>query len=257
MSVFILKLIAMGSMVIDHLGYSYFFDSLFMRSVGRLAFILYAFLIAEGYYHLRNKSNRLKMHVIKIIVLCLITEVPFDLFDNRKWMNLSVQSSLPTLMLGFLALILSGIWIEKFREKKAVSVVGAILICLAAATVSYIIKSEYKFAGVFLIVFFHLYLRKVDDLNLPARFVTLSIIFAVHICIYVWSRSGFGGWEAISRAALAFKPRLVGTLCTIVPIALYNRKLGYHSKWFSWLYSIFYPLQFVVLIIARYFIRGF
>lgn len=257
MSVFILKLIAMGSMVIDHLGYSYFFDNLFMRSVGRLAFILYAFLIAEGYYHLKNKSDRLKIHALKIFVLCLITEVPFDLFDSRKWMNLSVQSSLPTLMLGFLALILSGIWIEKFREKKTVSVVGTIFIFLTAATVSYLIKSEYKFAGVLLIVFFYLYLRRVDTLNLPARFASLSIVFAVHICIYIWSRSGFGGLEAISKAALAFKPRLVGTLCAIIPIALYNRKLGYHSKWFSWLYSIFYPLQFVVLIIARYFIRGY
>ena len=95
MSVFVLKLIAMLSMVIDHLGYPFFFDSLFMRSIGRLAFILYAFLIAEGYYHLRNKPDQLSTHVIKIFVLCLITEVPFDLFDSRAWNNFSTQSSLP------------------------------------------------------------------------------------------------------------------------------------------------------------------
>ena len=257
MSVFVLKLIAMLSMVIDHLGYPFFFDSLFMRSIGRLAFILYAFLIAEGYYHLRNKPDQLRTHVIKIFVLCLITEVPFDLFDSRAWNNFSTQSSLPTLMLSFLALILSGVWIEKFREKKVVSFLGAVIICLVAASVSYLIKSEYKFAGVLLIVFFYLYLRKANELNLPARFAALSALFAAHICIYIWSRSGFGDWEAISKAALVFKPRLAGTVCTIIPIAFYNRKLGYHSKWFSWLYSIFYPLQFVVLLVARYFIRGF
>ena len=257
MSVFILKLIAMCSMVIDHLGYPFFFDNLLMRSIGRLAFIIYAFLIAEGYYHLKDKPGRLKIHVIKIFVLCLITEIPFDLFDSRKWINLSTQSSLLTLMLGFQALILSGVWIERFKEKKTVSIVGSVLICLALATASYLIKSEYKFAGVLLIVFFYLYLKRVDDMSLSMRFAALVCLFAVHLCIYMWSRSGFGNWEAVTKAALAFKPRLVGTLCSIIPLAFYNRKLGYHSKWFSWLYSIFYPLQFVVLLIARYFIRGF
>ena len=64
MSVFILKLIAMGSMVIDHLGYSYFFGNQVMRFIGRFAFIIYAFLIAEGYYHLKRKLNRLKGYLI-------------------------------------------------------------------------------------------------------------------------------------------------------------------------------------------------
>ncbi len=257
MTVFILKMIAMSSMLIDHLGYPVFFNSLFMRSIGRLAFIIYAFLIAEGYYHLRKKQDRLKTHVIKIFILCLITEVPFDLFDSRAWINLNTQSSLPTLMLGFLALILSGTWIEKFKEKRAVSVAGAVIICLAVATVSYLIKSEYKFAGVLLIVFFYLYLVKAGDSKVPVRFITLIILFAVYIPLYIWSRAKFGGWTDIITAANAFKPRFVGTICTIIPLAFYNRKLGYHSKWFSWLYSIFYPLQFVVLLVARYFIRGF
>ena len=244
-------------MVIDHLGYPFFFNSLFMRSIGRLAFIIYAFLIAEGYYHLKDKPGQLKGHVIKILILCLIVEIPFDRFDSRSWFNFSTQSSLPTLMLGFLALILSGMWVEKFRDKKAISVTGSIAILLALATASYLIKSEYKFAGVILIVFFYLYLRDVADRKLSLRLITLAILFAIYIPISIWSRAKFGGWSEISAATKAFQPRIVGTLCSTIPLALYNRKLGYHSKRFSWLYSIFYPLQFVVLLIARYFLRGF
>ena len=257
MTVFILKLIAMGSMVIDHLGYPFFFDSLFMRSIGRLAFIIYAFLIAEGYYHLKDKPDRINAHILKIFILCLVTEIPFDLFDSGKWFNLSTQSSLLTLMLGFLALIVSGRWTGKYREQYAVSVAGSVAICLAAATASYVIKSEYKFAGVLLIVFFYLYLRRTGDQKLPIRFIGLIILFAVYIPLYIWSRAKFGGWSEIIVASKAFQPRLAGTLCSIIPLTLYNRKLGYHSKWFGWLYSIFYPLQFVVLVIARHVIRGF
>lgn len=92
-----------------------------------------------------------------------------------------------------------------------------------------------------------------DDIT---RHYTFSID-AAYICTYIWASAEFGSWPAIAEAAASFNRRLIGSLVAIIPLAFYNRKLGYHSKWFGWLYSIFYPLQFAVLIIARYFIRGF
>lgn len=257
MSVFILKLIAMGSMIIDHLGYPFFFGNQIMRFIGRLAFIIYAFLIAEGYYHLKDKPDRLRIHVIKLFVLSLITEVPFDLFDHEKWINFSTQSSLPTLMAGFMALVLYGYWKKRNRERPAIVTIGSMVIFVAFAYLSFLIKSEYKFAGVLLIGMYYLYLCHADNMNLSNRFTALVVLISVYICIYVWSRADFGNWQTVFTMAGNIKVRLIGTVVSIIPIAFYNRKLGYHSKWFSWLYSIFYPLQFVVLIIARYFIRGF
>ena len=257
MSVFILKLIAMGSMVIDHLGYSYFFGNQLMRLIGRLAFIIYAFLIAEGYYHLKKKPSRLKGHLIKIFILCLITEPLFDYFDHGKWINLSTQSSLITLISGFLALIISGWWQNKNKDSPCASFIGTVVIFCVMATASYLLRGEYKFAGVLLIGMFYLYLCKADNMSLPKKMIVLEGIIIIYIGIYLWSRSEFGNVQAVASMAERLRPRIAGMLVSILPIAFYNRKLGYHSKWFSWLYSIFYPLQFVVLLVARYFIRGF
>lgn len=257
MSVFILKLIAMSSMVIDHLGYSYFFGNQVMRFIGRVAFIIYAFLIAEEYYHLKKKPSRLKYHIIKLFILCLITEMLFDYFDHGKWINISTQSSLISLKFGFLALIVSGWWKNTYKDKTRASIIGEVIIFGVMATASYLLRGEYKFAGVLLIGMFYIYLCKADNMPLPKKMIVLEGIIIIYIGIYLWSRSEFGNVQTIASMAENLRPRLAGMLVSILPLAFYNRELGYHSKWFSWLYSIFYPLQFVVLIIARYFIRGF
>ena len=85
----------------------------------------------------------------------------------------------------------------------------------------------------------------------------LLLIDIIYICIYVWASAGFTGGEAMVEEAISFNRRLIGSLLAVFPLAFHNRKLGYHSKWFGWLYSCFYPLQFAVLIVARYIIRGF
>lgn len=43
-----LKLLAMAAMLVDHMGYLLFPTAMWMRYVGRLAFPIFAFQIAEG-----------------------------------------------------------------------------------------------------------------------------------------------------------------------------------------------------------------
>lgn len=50
-----LKIIAAVLMVIDHLGYFLFPQVIILRILGRLSFPIFAFMIAEGCYHTRNK----------------------------------------------------------------------------------------------------------------------------------------------------------------------------------------------------------
>lgn len=257
MTVFIIKLIAMSTMLVDHIAYWFVDNNNVMRNIGRLAFISYAFLISESYYHLRNKPLRLKSHVIKLLFLCLITETLYDQFSRCKWVNWEMQSVLPTLLLGFTALIAIGWWMDKVSANKTIRNAGAAVICLAAALATYYIRSGYEFGGVILIVLFYLYLQKADDLTLPQRIGLLLLIDAVYICTYIWASSHFGSWPEIMESAASFNRRLAGSLIAVVPLAFYNRKLGYSSKWFGWVYSFFYPLQFVVFIIARHHIRGF
>lgn len=256
MTVFILKLIAMGSMLVDHTAYWLVDNNNVMRNIGRLAFITYAFLIAESYYHLRERPERLKRHACKLFVLCLVSEPLYDQFTRRKWINWELQNVLPTLLFGFIALIIIGWWHNK-NTNIVYRYIGSVIICFVAAITSYAVRSEYEFGGVILIVLFYLYLKKAEGFTLPQRIVCLLLIDAAYICTYIWASAGFGSWTAITEAAASFNRRLIGALVAFIPLAFYNRKLGYHSKWFSWLYSIFYPLQFIVLLVARYFLRGF
>ena len=54
-----LKIIAMISMVIDHVGDMFFPELLWLRMIGRLAMPVFAFCITEGYIHTRNRKKYL------------------------------------------------------------------------------------------------------------------------------------------------------------------------------------------------------
>ncbi len=278
MSVFVLKIIAMITMAVDHVGFQLMDNNLFMRLIGRTAFMVYAFLMAEGYYHLKDAPDRLAKHAGKLVLLCLVTEVPFDLFEFRQWVNFQTQSVLPTLLLGFAALIASGRWMayaapggsarqiehaapdgmaetDAAGGRRIIGIAGSIAICLAAAAAARVIHSEYSFAGVLLVVMFYLCMEKTGEEPFPVRALALAGVYAAYLLLYIWQRSGFGGWQEFTAMARGYRLWFSATGLTIIPLLFYNRHLGYHSRWFDALYSCFYPLQFVVIIVVRMFLE--
>ena len=70
-----LKVLAMISMVFDHVGDMFFPGVAWLRMVGRLAMPIFAFFIAEGYSHTHDKKKYLK----RMGIFALISEIPFDL----------------------------------------------------------------------------------------------------------------------------------------------------------------------------------
>ena len=82
MSVFTLKILAMASMVCDHMGYWLYLEKLIsteiytvMRSFGRMAFPLFCFLIANGVAHSKDKKAYLK----RLCAFALFSQIPFVL----------------------------------------------------------------------------------------------------------------------------------------------------------------------------------
>jgi len=85
MTVFKLKLIAITTMLIDHIGaailMSYlnsgFLGNLYFisRAIGRIAFPIFAYLIANGCKHTKNINK----YIIRLGILAIISEIPFDL----------------------------------------------------------------------------------------------------------------------------------------------------------------------------------
>lgn len=107
-----LKKIALVSMVIDHAavglieqselasGAAWSLCGTAMRLVGRVAFPLFAFMIAEGAAHTRDR----KKYALRLLLLAVISEIPFNLVAGRTWFFPADQNTVFTLLLGLLAI---------------------------------------------------------------------------------------------------------------------------------------------------------
>lgn len=95
-----LKVIAVISMVIDHSAYYLMeHETLLyevMRCFGRIAFPVFAFLIAEGFLHTRNRMK----YFLQLLGFAIISEVPWYLLNGAD----GTHNVLFTLALGVLAL---------------------------------------------------------------------------------------------------------------------------------------------------------
>ncbi|MBE6017477.1 MAG: hypothetical protein E7233_07710 [Lachnospiraceae bacterium] len=66
-----LKLLALAFMTVDHVGMIIFPRVIVLRLIGRLAFPLFAFMIAEGCYYTRNKKKYFGL-ILAVGILCQV-----------------------------------------------------------------------------------------------------------------------------------------------------------------------------------------
>ena len=90
-----IKLIAMATMLIDHIGAVFFPNALWLRIIGRLAFPLFAWGIAMGYM----RTSNWKIYAIRLLAAGLISQLPYSLLFQNNHLNICF-----TLLAGLLAL---------------------------------------------------------------------------------------------------------------------------------------------------------
>ena len=95
-----LKVIAVLSMVADHSAYYLMEHGTLlyevMRCFGRIAFPVFAFLIAEGFRHTRNRMK----YFLQLLGFAIVSEVPWYLLNGAD----GTHNVLFTLALGVMAL---------------------------------------------------------------------------------------------------------------------------------------------------------
>ncbi|AMB93656.1 TraX family protein [Aerococcus sanguinicola] len=160
-----LKLIAMLAMFIDHAAVVFIEPQLLapvtwldfltvssdgpalvyliMRSIGRIAFPIFCFLLIEGFVHTRS----VKAYAGRLGILALLSEVPFDLALFRQSLDWSHQNVFFTLLAGLLALVT--LKQDRYRWLK---VLGPLLLMVLAE----LGRVDYGYFGVALVVLLYL-----------------------------------------------------------------------------------------------------
>ena len=96
MNSFALHVLAMLLMLCDHLQLTLLPELPILRCVGRLAFPLFAFMAVEGYLRTRNLKN----YLLRLLMLAVISEIPFDLLVSGSVFYPVHQNVIWTIVLG-------------------------------------------------------------------------------------------------------------------------------------------------------------
>ena len=91
-----LKIIAMIAMTCDHVGMQIFPQFLWLRIIGRLAMPIYAFMIAEGCRHTRNR----KKYLLRLLGMGVLCQVVYLLAMGSLYQCILITFSLSVIYIG-------------------------------------------------------------------------------------------------------------------------------------------------------------
>lgn len=154
---FILKIIAIVTMIVDHLAVAfepYVSNDLYLvgRLIGRIAFPIFAYQIALGY----KRTNNPWKYFLRLLILAVVSEVPFDILVYETYFNLEYNNVLWTLSAGLLILILTDELIKRLAIKSnALKFITGLLISFAIGYICQYFHTDYGILGVALIYFFY------------------------------------------------------------------------------------------------------
>lgn len=122
----------------------YRFDDI-LRSIGRLAFPIFCFLLVEGFLHTKNVKN----YALRLGLFALISEIPFDLAFNERILEVSYQNVFFTLFLGLLVLI----GLKYFEETLPLNLSWLrFIVALTGILLASFLRTDYDAFGIILIV---------------------------------------------------------------------------------------------------------
>ena len=181
-----LKLLALLTMLIDHIGYMFFPNEVLFRIIGRLAFPIFAYQIAMGY----SKTSNLKRYTARLALFAFITQIPFSFFNPNMSFNPIRLNVLFTFVtgIGLLWIYDRGILNLKgfLKEKHYTKLLyGVIFLTLTAAIIvlpeilTFKIKNfslEYGMLALALILLFHIFEQKP-----AAAIISIVLFYLFHV----------------------------------------------------------------------------
>lgn len=183
-----------------------------MRSVGRIAFPVYAFLLVEGCFCTRNWRR----YAVRLGVFALLSEIPFNLMIASQIHSLKAQNVFFTLLLG---LLMVKVMDQVNQNHPAPIRLPQILAVAAFAALAWFLRTDYDYMGILLIALFYWFRSD------RKRACLLG---------FLWMACLNGSWYSLPGYALSF-----------LLIWLYNGKRG-RQPW-KYGFYLFYPLHMLLL----------
>lgn len=214
-----LKIIAAVAMVLDHVGLMFFPGNGLLRILGRLAFPIFAFMIAEGSKYTRNKGR----YFGQLFSLAVICQIVYFLVDGSLYLSVLFTFSLSLLMIFAL---------QSCKEKPGVFSAALFLLSVGSVwLLNRIFTIDYGFWGCMVPLFaaaFHK--TRLDSIPVNVAALGLGLLL-------LWL--DLGGWQLWALAAL---PLL---LC-------YSGKRGKANM--KYFFYLFYPAHLALLQILAWII---
>ena len=211
-----LKIIALVAMTCDHVGLMFFPRVTVLRIIGRLAMPIFAWMIAEGCAHTRDRRR----YLLQLLGLALLCQVVYFVAMGSLYMCILVTFSLSVLLIYA---------IDHLREKKtATAALPALLTVALILTATVIVPAlstgtdfavDYGLWGVLLAVGIYFGRNHGEKLLLSALFLVLLAL-------------DLGGVQWFS-------------LLTLPLLVAYNGQRGKGKM--KWLFYFYYPLHLAAL----------
>jgi len=180
-----LKLLALITMLVDHIGYMYFPNEILFRIIGRLAFPIFAYQIAIGY----SRTSNIKKYVLRLSLFALITQIPYSFFSADIKFNPIHLNVLFTFVaaIGMLYVYDMGtLKIKNFIKDKNYKnlLYGIFLLALAIVIIilpevlSFLIKDfyfEYGLLALALVLLFHVFQGK-----MKVAIISIILLYLLH-----------------------------------------------------------------------------
>ena len=212
-----LKIIALVCMTFDHVGVQILPGVMWLRIIGRIAFPIFAYMIAEGATYTKNRTRYLGT----LAVMAALFQIVFFVVSGTLYMSIFFTFTLSVSLIFLLD--------HARRTPTPLSVtlalLGLLIVYFICNHLPHLLSKYYFFVDYFLVgtlipvALFFLKEKWQKLLALTALLALLSIESGV--AIQWWS------------------------LLAVIPIALYNGKRGRYKM--KYLFYVYYPLHLVVI----------
>ena len=224
-----LKLLAAAAMLIDHVGLIFFPQYIIFRIIGRLAFPIFAFMIAEGCSHTRSKLR----YFLTMSILALVCQVVYFVALGDLKMSVFVTFSISILLVYFFNYVNKILFDAEYPGGvKIVALVTFFATLTAVYFINIFVNIDYGFPGCIMPLFASI-LR--SDKSSPDSLKKLDKnhwhVLTMGACLLYMC--------CISRPIQFF------SLLTLPLLLLYSGKRG--KLKLKYFFYLFYPLHLVAL----------